>query len=353
MNERVTRIESLDGSQNEQLDRAEDILGAIVPLRAREAPGLSEASDLSNVVPFARRRPGPERRAPAIAVADQDRPAPHVLGRDRRHHLAMLAGASLAVHASLFAAFNREPPPLASIGEISISAELVLGTDRAAGRERTPSESEITSAAVPKLDEPVAQQPEIPRKAETAQESAAPAPADMMAATPPQPEGELPPPPDQPVKDIEKPALAADTTAKHEDRKPEPKPVKDAKRAAEDGKSERKRSAPASVASVASNSIGYGRSDAQTNYRGLVAAHLARYKQFPADARGRGDQGTATVTFSLDGRGNVTSVRIARSSGSASLDRETQAMVHRASPFPAPPLGRGTSFTVPISFHLR
>jgi len=84
----------------------------------------------------------------------------------------------------------------------------------------------------------------------------------------------------------------------------------------------------------------------------LVSAHLARYKQYPADARSRGDGGTATVAFSLSGSGGVTSVRLTRGSGVASIDQEVQAMVRRASPFPAPPDGRSTSFTVPVSFRL-
>ena len=83
-----------------------------------------------------------------------------------------------------------------------------------------------------------------------------------------------------------------------------------------------------------------------------MAAHLARYKQYPADARSRGDGGTASVSFTIGGSGGVTSVRLARSSGIASIDAEVQAMVRRASPFPSPPGARPQSFTVPVSFRL-
>jgi protein TonB len=97
--------------------------------------------------------------------------------------------------------------------------------------------------------------------------------------------------------------------------------------------------------------MGVGRSDHDTNYPGLVAAHLRRYQQYPSDAHGRGDQGTATVTFNLDGSGRVTSARLAHGSGIASLDQEVQAMVRRASRFP---LRRAVvqSFTVPVRFRL-
>jgi hypothetical protein len=45
--------------------------------------------------------------------------------------------------------------------------------------------------------------------------------------------------------------------------------------------------------------------------------------------------------------------RLAHSAGIASLDQEVQAMVRRASPFPAPPAGHAMTFTVPVSFQLR
>ena len=113
------------------------------------------------------------------------------------------------------------------------------------------------------------------------------------------------------------------------------------------------RARSAALPSAAASGVGRGRSDADTNYRGLVAAHLARHKQFPADARGRGEQGSALVMFSLDGGGAVSSVRLMRGSGVASIDAETQAMVRRASPFPAPPSGRPMTFTVPVRFYLQ
>jgi len=137
-----------------------------------------------------------------------------------------------------------------------------------------------------------------------------------------------------------------------------PKPVKDAKPAPErrrvDAPTKQKatKEAKASNPSTAASNVGIGRSSNDTNYRGLVSAHLARHKQYPADARARGDGGTAAVTFSLSGSGSVTSVRLARGSGVASIDQEVQAMVRRANPFPAPPDGRSVSFTVPVSFRL-
>ncbi|WP_420887846.1 energy transducer TonB family protein [Bradyrhizobium yuanmingense] len=52
-------------------------------------------------------------------------------------------------------------------------------------------------------------------------------------------------------------------------------------------------------------------------------------------------------------RGNVLSASLARSAGSAELDREVIALVHRASPVPAPPAGARRSITAPVRFSTR
>jgi TonB family protein len=130
------------------------------------------------------------------------------------------------------------------------------------------------------------------------------------------------------------------------------KPAKEQRRIAAPTHANSSREAKASTPSTAANNIGVGRSDSSSNYPGLVSAHLRRHQQYPSDARNRGDQGTATVSFGLDGGGRVTSARLVSGSGVASLDQEVQAMVRRASPFPAPPDGRPRSFAVPIAFRL-
>jgi TonB family protein len=67
-----------------------------------------------------------------------------------------------------------------------------------------------------------------------------------------------------------------------------------------------------------------------------VWAILNRNKQYPLSARLKREHGTAVLVFIIDRQGGVTSARIARSSGSAALDEETLALVHRVS-FPRPP----------------
>ena len=287
---------------------------------------LPADADLSNVVVLRRRHSPNARQSPEVAVRPEDRLAPQSAGPARRRNLALFVGCSLALHAVLVAAFNRDPTPLANLGEISISVDVVLGADTAAGLAQSPSESEAADAASS------AQQETQPPTAEVTAAAPQTSPeADDIAADP---------------KPAEKPAVSMVTERPRvtEQRKPAPA----AKRGERDT-----RARSASLPSAASSGVGRGRSDAETNYRGLVAAHLARHKQFPADARGRGEQGSALVMFSLDGGGAVTSVKLMRGSGIASFDQETQAMVRRASPFPAPPSGRPMMFTVPVRFHLQ
>ena len=131
-------------------------------------------------------------------------------------------------------------------------------------------------------------------------------------------------------------------------RAPEPKRV-----AAPTEKKSAQKQRVAAAPSNSASGVGRGRSDNMANYNGLVSAHLARHKRYPADAQRAGSTGVASVSFNLDGSGRVTSVRLAQGSGMASIDQEVVAMVRRASPFPAPPDGRGKSFTVPVRFNMR
>jgi len=92
------------------------------------------------------------------------------------------------------------------------------------------------------------------------------------------------------------------------------------------------------------------------SYRDRLAAHLQRYKQYPAAERAAGIQGTPVVSFTISRTGQVLSSRLARSSGNAALDSETMSMIRRAQPMPSFPseITVGSmSFTVPIRFSVR
>ena len=95
---------------------------------------------------------------------------------------------------------------------------------------------------------------------------------------------------------------------------------------------------------------------ARANYMGLLSAHLQRFKQYPPAARAAGEQGVATLSFTVSRNGQVSDGRIAKSSGSAKLDAETLAMLQRALPLPSfPPemTQDSLSFAAPIRFSLR
>jgi protein TonB len=360
-------------------------------------PAPSHSNDLHNIIPFLRPRSA-EAHAPALVLpGDAVRSQTGSLARERAR-LAGFAALSLLVHGALFAAFWREPDPLASIGVEVISAEIIIGATAPPGVSPTPGEQQDNSPAIAaeqKPDEhaPEAQQQatEQPQSMQTARQETAPEekteqpkaedkiaepeqaqPADQKPAVamvespapdtataapremPPEttelsllPQPEKPLEPQTEAKPVPKPVQAAP-----------PKPVKNAAPAKERRRIEAPTTdravtqAKASTPSTAANSVGIGRSDASSNYPGLVSAHLRRYQQYPSDARSAGQQGTATISFSLDGGGRVTSSRLARGSGVSSIDGEVQAMVRRASPFPAPPGGAPRSFTVPVSFRL-
>jgi protein TonB len=298
---------------------------------AAHAPGRNDAADggaASNVVPFDRGRRRTQGTAPAVAIDPEERRAPAQRRGERLRLTALLVG-SLLLHSALFAAFNRAPEDLPSAGVVALSVEIVVGADTPAGLAATPSESEAQEAAAPA--------------------AAAPAPAQRAAAEPspitpaPGPEAEL-----QAAEARARPDITHATPDTGDDARKEAPPQTREETPARD-----KRRAQASAAAQASSGIGRGRSQADANYHGLVAAHLARHKRYPAEARSRGEEGRATLTFSLDGAGRVTAVRLVRSSGHPALDRESEAMVRRASPFPAPPARQAMSFTVPVTFNLR
>jgi protein TonB len=91
-------------------------------------------------------------------------------------------------------------------------------------------------------------------------------------------------------------------------------------------------------------------------WQSLLAAHIERFKRYPAAARTHGDVGTATVAFTIDHEGHLLRSSIVQSSGSAALDQETLAMLARAQPLPRPPdqLTDGElTLVVPIRFNIR
>ena len=79
-------------------------------------------------------------------------------------------------------------------------------------------------------------------------------------------------------------------------------------------------------------------------YAGKVWAALARNKPRA------GQNGSASVVFSIGPGGGLGGVRIGRSSGNTKIDQLALATVRSAAPFPPPPSG-AASFSIRIDFH--
>lgn len=82
-------------------------------------------------------------------------------------------------------------------------------------------------------------------------------------------------------------------------------------------------------------------------YARRVLSHIQRHKRHPGGSAGAG---VVRLAVRISGSGSLSSARVARSSGNASLDRAAVATARRASPYPAPPGGAAFSFTVSLRY---
>jgi periplasmic protein TonB len=339
------------------------ILHGAVLVARRDEPPQTAATDLSNIVPFARQRRSDTPAAfPLPSITADDRPAPYTATLGFGRSAALLVG-SLALHSALLAMFWHEPTPMASIGIEAMNVEIVLGATTRAGLAPTPGQEETMLA--PSREErgegeEVKEQSRattmLPQEVQVAARETAP--EVTQQETPPEAEAIEPVPPEQRPETTTAETPVSTQPVERPQRVEQPRPKVQAVRAPErkriaaptGKKPSQKKQTAATTAADPSQGIGIGRSDKSSNYKGIVRAHLVRYKQTPRSGSGRG---TATVQFLLDGRGRVTSARLVRSSGIAAFDQEVVAMARRASPFPPPPDGKGHDFTVSVNFEVR
>ena len=321
-------------------DRPDFVRLSALVQRARERAPVGPSADVISIAQWT--APVPAASEARIATPADSRPALPPPAKNSSRRLAGVLACSAALHLAVFvgfAAFVNDQTETASVGEDAITVEIVVGATDAAGSSNQAStvETENKSAA----DAQPRETEEVTRQDDKKEEK--PEPKTKTARDEPKEQ-----PPTQPVPEEfatlvppdEALARASPTAEPEREREPERKPM------------EQPQSKPAPAAASAANSIGRGRMSGDANYQGRVAAHLARYKRFPADARRRHEQGSAVVSFNIDGDGKVTSVKLVRGTGHVPLDREVEAMVQRASPFPPPPGGSARSFTAPVSFSL-
>lgn len=183
--------------------------------------------------------------------------------------------------------------------------------------------------------------PPEPPKQETVQE--------QIPATPPQDKPEVAAPPERKTESKPEPPKPVPVKPKHiETKKPSDRPP--APRTTAAPRAERRAPLASARAGAAAGAA------AALTYRERLAAHLRRFQEYPPAARAAGEQGTAMLSFTVNRNGRVLTSRLAGSSGHASLDAETLAMIRRAQPLPAfpPEMKQATvSFTIPVHFLLR
>ncbi|KUP91966.1 TonB family protein [Tritonibacter horizontis] len=101
---------------------------------------------------------------------------------------------------------------------------------------------------------------------------------------------------------------------------------------------------PAAQAASAQPAKASGEGNAATaNYAGKVMRQIHRQRKARTSL-----SGVTYVHFVIGPAGDLTSLRIAKSSGAAALDKLALTQVQRASPFPRPPAGARRDFTIGI-----
>ena len=91
------------------------------------------------------------------------------------------------------------------------------------------------------------------------------------------------------------------------------------------------------------------------DWQSRLLAHIAQYKNYPAEAQENNWQGMSVVRFTFTRTGVVTSAVLVHGSGHADLDAAAIATLHRASPLPPPPdsvAGDTITLTLPLQFSL-
>lgn len=159
------------------------------------------------------------------------------------------------------------------------------------------------------------------------------------------------------VIDKQKPIEEIKEEKAEEDPRPEQKAIPVATAAAQEASAPPPVEAPpAEKPAAPKQGVSSKLSEATLSWQKSVTLHLNKHKKYPGDARKRGEEGVASITFTIDRSGQVISSHLDKSSGSELLDREAIEVLTRASPFPPPPMdvtNHTFRFSVPIQFHIK
>ena len=108
---------------------------------------------------------------------------------------------------------------------------------------------------------------------------------------------------------------------------------------------------------VSSPGLGSGKSK-NSNWQGLVMAHLNKFKKYPKNSLINEEEGKVVLRVEIDKNGNVLSLKMRKSSKFESLNNETLKLFKDASPLPKPPIDlmKGKSsiiLNMPIEYDIK
>lgn len=279
--------------------------------------------------------------------------------------IVVASGLSLALHAAGLATFQTDSAPdtpggqarVAMIGNsfADAAAGVVSGAvvpdpaDVASPRDTTARVAPVRPAApAPSVSAPqgaaAAAAPQKVTPTAMPADPPAAAPPDTRARAAPRTPAPAAAPPDR-IAALEPPEAQApdDTTPRPTARRDRPPPPKGnaqqaARRGDAAGQAEGRAASSATTATTARDT-GQGRAAAA--YPGVVNARIAATRREHTNRRG-----TVVLAFAVGPGGGLAALDIARSSGDSALDRIALDHVRRAAPFPPPPEGAQTRFSI-------
>jgi protein TonB len=159
------------------------------------------------------------------------------------------------------------------------------------------------------------------------------------------------------VVEKQKPIEEVDEKEEEEDPRPEQKAIPQASVAAQETAAPPPVEAPpAEKPAGPKQGVSSKPSEATMSWHKSLVFHLNKHKKYPHEARSKGHEGTAGVSFTIDRSGKVISTHLDQSSGSELLDKEAIEVLNRASPFPTPPSdvpNLTINLTLPIQFRIK
>jgi periplasmic protein TonB len=198
---------------------------------------------------------------------------------------------------------------------------------------------------IPRVEEPIADKAEPVEPQQLADETKPELPQETIPA-----EQQVPIIVEMEKKsEVELPAKRQEIAKPVDKKKQEPKRIQSQARAAKPETAKPAASPQSQSTRTAAAAAAPSGGPSPSDWRSQVIGILERNKRYPTSAESNHQEGTAHLAFTIDRQGRVTSAHIAATSGSAALDAETLALVHRVSIPPPPAEMAGTQISLVVS----